>query len=75
MLKMRGIFHCDDESLVVYGCGAFWMNLLGQDITPSQVMSQIVEINKYFRNHHAAGSLLDEKSGSLKPQLPGDALE
>ena len=35
-------------------------------------MNQIVEINKYFRNHHAAGSLLDEKQGSVKPQLPGD---
>lgn len=72
MLKMRDILHCDDESLVVYGCGAHWLNLLGQDITPSKVVSQIVEINKYFRNHHAAGSLLHEKSGSVKPQLPGD---
>lgn len=72
MVKMRQILQADDPSLVVYGCASHWMNLLGQDITPHGVVNQIVEINKYFRNHHAAGALLDEKQGSLKPQLPGD---
>ena len=28
-----------------------------------------MEINKYFRNHHFPGALLDEISGSVKPQL------
>ena len=72
MLKMREMLHAEDESLIVYGCSSHWLNLVGQDITPNQVVNQIVEINKYFRNHHAAGSLLDEKQGSVKPQLPGD---
>ena len=35
-------------------------NLLGQDITPAQVINQLVEINKYFRNHHIPGALLSE---------------
>jgi len=57
-------------SLNVYGCVSHWLNLLGQDITPNLVVNLVVEINKYFRNHHAAGSLSDEKQGSIKP---GDA--
>jgi len=32
-------------------------------------VNQIVEINKYFCKHHADGSLLDKKQGSVKPQL------
>jgi hypothetical protein len=72
MQKMRELLHSEYEDLIVYGCASHWMNLLGQDVTSSQIVSQIVEINKFFRNHHAAGSLLDEQKGSLKPQLPGD---
>ena len=72
MQKMKELLHFDDEHLIVYGCASHWMNLLGQDVTPSQVVNQIVEVDKFFRNHHAAGSLLAEQKGSLKPQLPGD---
>ena len=36
------------------------------------MINQIVEINKYFRNHHIPGALLSEMSGSVKPQLPCD---
>lgn len=57
----------------MYGCSSHWLNLLGQEITPPQVISQVVEVNKYFRNHHVpAGALLSEISVSVKPQLPGD---
>jgi hypothetical protein len=58
--------------IITYGCSAHWLNLLGKDITPSPVINQIVEINKYFRNHHLPGALLDQVNGSIKPQLPGD---
>ena len=61
-----------DPDLTVYGCSAHWLNLLGQDITPSQVINQVVEVNKYLRNHHVPGALLSEMSGSVKPQLPND---
>ena len=46
-----------------------WLNLLGKNITPSQVISQVVDVNKYFRNHHVPGALLSKISGSVKPQL------
>ena len=61
-----------DPDLTVYGCSAHWLYLLGQDITPSQVINQVVEVNKYFRNHHVPGALLSEMSGSVKPQFPND---
>ena len=59
-----------DNSLTVYGCASHILNLLAKDITPSQVINQITEINKYFRNHHVPGSLLSNQIGSVKPQLP-----
>ena len=37
-----------DPNLTVYSCSAHWLNLLGQDITPSQVINQVIEVNKYF---------------------------
>jgi hypothetical protein len=60
-----------DPDLTVYGCSAHWLNLLGHDITPSQVINQVVEINKYFRNH-VPGALLSEIPESVKPQLPAE---
>ena len=53
-----------------YGCSAHWLNLLGQDVTPSKVIEQIIQVNKYFRNHHVPGALLAEHKGNVKPQLP-----
>ena len=47
--KMRDLLPEDDQNVIVYGCASHWLNLLGQDITPSQVVNNIVEIKKYFR--------------------------
>ena len=60
-----------NEELVVYGCSSHLLNLLGEDVTPSQVTKHIIEVNKYFRNHHRIASLLSNCNGSLKPQLIG----
>ena len=60
-----------DPDLTAYGCSAHWLNLLGQDITPSQVINQVVEVNEYFRNHNVQGALLSEIIGSVK-QLPAE---
>ena len=72
MEAMRRNLKDDDPSLTVYGCPAHWLNLLRQDITTTQVINQVVEINKYFRNHHIPGALLAEIAGSVKPKLPAD---
>ena len=58
-----------DNSLITYGCSYQLLNLLGQDMTPRQVINPIIDVSKYFRNHHTPGALLSEFSD--KPQLPG----
>lgn len=72
MEKMRDGLKADDNDLIVYGCSAHWLNLLGQDITPDTLIKHVVEIQKYFRNHHKPLSWLSECIGSVKPQLPCD---
>lgn len=57
---------------ITYGCGAHWLNLLGEDITPTSVLKHVMEVQKYFRNHHAPGSWLKECDGHVLPQLPGN---
>ena len=69
---MKANLKQSNPELTVYGCSSHWLNLVGQEVTPVQVINQIVEINKYFRNHHIPGALLSEISGSVKPQLPCD---
>ena len=62
-----------DNTLVTCGCSSHLLNVLGQDITPPNIMSQVNEVSKYFRNHHTPGTLLSEFSnqGALKPQTSG----
>ena len=59
-------------NLSVFSCSSCWPNLLGQEITPAKVISQIVEVYKYFRNPHLPGALLSETTRYVKPQLPND---
>ena len=40
------------ENLIPYGCFSHVLNLLEQDLTPAPIMKHVVEINKFFRNHH-----------------------
>ena len=40
-----------DNSLITYGCSSHLLNLLGQDVTPQQVINPIVDVSKYFINH------------------------
>ena len=42
-------------------------------MTPQQVMNPIIDVRKYFRNHHTPGALLSAFSdqGTVKPQLLG----
>ena len=62
-----------DNYLITYGCSSHLLNLLGQDVTPQQIITPIVDVSKYFRNHHTPGALLSEFSeqGAVKPQIPG----
>lgn len=65
-------YESEGSTLITYGCAAHWLNLLGQDITPSSIIKHVVEIHKYFRNHHAPGVWLKECSEHVSPQLPSN---
>ena len=71
MDKMKMMLQEENEDLLVYGCSAHWLNLLGGDLTPPNIMKHITDIQKYFRNHHHPSAWLSEHSGSVKPQIPG----
>ena len=47
------------------------LNLLGEDITPSTVIKYVVEVHKYFWNHHAPLACLKEYSEYVLPPLLG----
>lgn len=72
MAKMRAALKADDPELTVYGCSAHLLNLLGEDLTPKDVMTHVKDVNKYFRNHQKPSAWLNAIDGSVKPQLPGD---
>ena len=72
MERMKKKLQQDDDQLIVYGCSSHWLNLLGQQLTPSLIMKHVVEVNKYFRNHHQPAAWLKEVSDTVKPQLPGE---
>ena len=50
MAQMRNMLGYDDElsSVITYGCGAYQMNLLSNDIEISGVKEHVVKIMKYF---------------------------
>ena len=46
----------ENSCLISYGCAAHWLNLLREDITPSNIIKHVAEVHKYFQNHHAASA-------------------
>ena len=73
MEAMRNKLYEMDNSLITYGCFSHLLNLMGQDVTPQQIINPIIDVSKYFRNHHTPGALLSEFSnqGAVKQQIPG----
>ena len=67
MEKMKRTLQQDDDRLIVYGCSSHWPNLLGQELAHSLVIKHVVEVNKYFRNHHQPSAWLKEVSDTVKP--------
>ncbi|CAL1672875.1 unnamed protein product [Lasius platythorax] len=66
----------NDEKFILYGCASHYLNLVGEEIVKIKnikgLVTNILEIQKYFRNHHCAGAWLRNCKRSCKPQLPGD---
>lgn len=72
MVKLRHELEKEDDSLITYGCLSHVFNLLGQDLTPAPVMKHVIEINKYFRNHHMPSAWLKSQEGATRPILHND---
>ena len=72
MVAMRRILEEHRPGFVTLGCAAHFINLALQEISPKPLIGQIVEVQKYFRNHHLPAAWLEEKPTSVKPQLPND---
>lgn len=72
MDKLRRLLVKERNDLVVYGCTAHWMNLLAQDITPVSITKHVIEVQKFFRNHHQPVAWLKELPDTVKPQLPNE---
>lgn len=71
MVAMRKQLTENYPDIVAYGCSAHYMNLLEEKVNNKQVMSQVVHVQKYFRNHHRAHGKLKEKGGN-RPIIPGE---
>ena len=67
--RMRYSLKAEDNNLVVYGCAAHLVNLLGEDLTPSATMKHVTEIQNCFRNHHKPNAWLSECADSINPQI------
>ena len=71
IVKMREIVNRKHGHITVYGCSSHYLNLFGSEITVTAIINQVVEVSKYFRNHHVPNSLLAAYKDSVKPVLPG----
>lgn len=71
MVKLRQLVRKKYPNMIVYGCGAHYLNLLQGDVENPAVLKHIIQIQKHFRNVHAAHGQLKEKGG-CQPQLPND---
>jgi len=44
MEKMKRTLQQDDDRLIVYGCSSHWLNLLGQELAHSPVISMLLRL-------------------------------
>ncbi|GLV40939.1 hypothetical protein CBL_08513 [Carabus blaptoides fortunei] len=68
MVKLRDLIKNDlsefqgGDFFIIYGCAAHYLNFLGTDISKlnsiNKLINQIIEVQKYFRNHHVAKGYL-----------------
>ena len=72
MLRVRSILEeWRGKTFIAYGCSAHYLNLVQAEATPPQVKGQLVEVQKFFRNHQRPAAQLKIKGGK-SPQLPNE---
>jgi len=70
MNSMRRQFAQKYPEINVFGCESHIFNLLGQDLTPPDLIKNVVSVQKFFRSHHFESAALKNLGGS-RPVLPG----
>lgn len=71
MEATRSLLKKDLPNILTYGCNSHLFNLTGKKRTPEDLKIQIVQVQKYFRNHDFASACLKKLNG-LRPVVPGD---
>lgn len=66
MKKMRDEIGLDNDNLITYGCSAHILNLLAKDFSSNwdNIIQHVLQIVKYFRNHHRPKSWYINAGGS-----------
>jgi hypothetical protein len=59
------------EEFITYGCSAHYLNLVQSEVDPPAVAGQIIEVQKFFRNHQKPAAKLSSLGGVI-PQLKND---
>ena len=71
MIATREKLKTTHPNLISCGCSSHIFSLFGNEITPTNFIKHVVEVQKYFRNKHNAHEWLKDKGG-LMPQIPND---
>ena len=66
MKKMRNQLGAN-SSVLTYACSSHVADRLAKDVDTCSVKSEIVEIAKYFRNHHLPGAWYKKEGGNKLP--------
>ena len=72
MVRVREILkEWRGEEFITYGCSAHYLNLVQSEVDPPAVAGQIMEVQKFFRNHQKPAAKLSSLGGVI-PQLKND---
>ena len=61
--SLRQLVKWSYHDILVYSCWAHYANLLEEDVNNTQVLKDVVEIQKYLHNVYKAHGMLKEKGG------------
>jgi len=69
MLALRELIVQKYPQLITLGCQAHVLNLLGNDISNSKILDDVIYVQKFFKNHHYEGARLKQMRKN-RPKIP-----
>lgn len=64
MAKMRRVLKDNGLNVITYGCSAHLLNLLAHDMEITGIKDHIVQVVRYFRNHHLPAAWYKQAGGN-----------